>query len=434
MIIIIHKNKDKITDFTGRNYSPFLVLSLLFLSVIFQLIAIQLFNVNPRWDFEVIFNQSKNIALYGEFEGDYLLRYQNNLFITFLLALISKIFTSELFILQYFNVFIITISQYLIYRIVSKIAGKSIGVISLIISVVFFPYIFYAPIVYTDTISLIFLLLPLNILVDKSGNFKSDIITILIVSVLYALGTLLKGTLIIFSIALSIVFLLFLKKWRKLLLILPLIVVILTKIVFDTLAFSTDLIDKEAADKLKFPVTHWIMMGQNSKNNGLYSGEDVTFTYELLQKYSPEKVSKFHMEELNNRLRNRGLIGSIQYNFEKIKHTWTDGTYYALNKLKRHPEQPNNISRLTTGVLGNIVQGLAKIQHLFILIGVLFFAKKFKNENNAIFTFGMLSIIGFFLFFIIWETRSRYIVSLTPILIILCCLGYFGRKKQKIYH
>lgn len=156
MIIIIHKNKDKITDFTGRNYSPFLVLSLLFLSVIFQLIAIQLFNVNPRWDFEVIFNQSKNIALYGEFEGDYLLRYQNNLFITFLLALISKIFTSELFILQYFNVFIITISQYLIYRIVSKIAGKSIGVISLIISVVFFPYIFYAPIVYTDTISLIF--------------------------------------------------------------------------------------------------------------------------------------------------------------------------------------------------------------------------------------------------------------------------------------
>jgi hypothetical protein len=81
-------------------------------------------------------------------------------------------------------------------------------------------------------------------------------------------------------------------------------------------------------------------------------------------------------------------------------------------------------------MVGIIVQGYARIEHLIILVGILFCAKNQRGNNNELINFCMLAVIGFFLFFIIWEARSRYIVSLTPILIILSCIGYFGLKNE----
>jgi len=64
---------------------------------------------------------------------------------------------------------------------------------------------------------------------------------------------------------------------------------------------GTGLIDKEKVEKYSFPVTNWIMMGQNKLNYGMWSGEDVDFTYELLRKYPRKEVSKQHMLELKNK-------------------------------------------------------------------------------------------------------------------------------------
>ena len=95
----------------------------------------------------------------------------------------------------------------------------------------------------------------------------------------------------------------------------------------------------------------------------------------------------------------------------------------------------NNIHKITNGWKGDLVLGIARIQHLLVLIGLLIFAISMrKNVQNPIYLFAMLSVIGFFIFFIMWEARSRYILSLTPILIILSIVGYFSStikyKKQ----
>lgn len=411
---------------------PYLVLSLMLMSIIIQLIIILMFSTSPfTWDFGNLIIEAETMLKTGEL-GRYSTLFPNNWLLVFFLYAIGKILFPQLILYQFFNVAVITVSQFLIYRIAAKLMGRKIGIFTLVVSILFFPYMFYSPIVYSDTISLIFLVLPLNILLNQEGRMKKDWKPIMGASILFAFGFLIKGSLIIFTIAFSIVLLLFLKKWKRFFFVLPLIMVLFVNSGFHFAVYQTGVIDKETVEKNSYPYTHWIMMGQNRTNYGKWTYEDPPFTEKLLRTYPKDEVKKQHWKELKARIGERGPLGTIQYNIEKVKHTWTDGNYFSLNKLMRTPYHPEYFNRLTTGSIGLFVQGYARTQHLLIIIGMLLFAVHTFKKRNEFYTFGMLTIIGFFLFFIMWEARSRYIVSVTPIMILLSCIGYFGLFKEKI--
>lgn len=396
-------------------------LALLVISIIIQFLSLNLFMVNPTWDFKVVIDSSKILLETGELI-DYFVRYNNNSFVVCLLALVGLIFGPDLFIYELFNIFVITISQYLIFKIGFKVGGKTTGLISLFISVLFFPYIFYASIVYTDTLSLPFLLLPLNLLLGRNGKFSFTLIRLTLASIIFSLGLLLKGSLIIFIIALSIVIIIFAEKQKKLLFVLPFVSLLVMKTLFNFTIYGLHILEEDQVKSYSFPVTHWIMMGQREETLGKWSGEDVEFTESLFNNYSKDEIKRIHLAETKKRIIEKGWRGNVLYSTEKIAHTWTDGTYYSLNKIKRYPVYPQNFERLTNGTSGLLLQGFARIQHLLILFGLLF-ALLLKPKGDFI-TFIMLSIIGFFLFFILWEARSRYILSVTPLFILMCSYVY----------
>lgn len=425
-VVLIYRNK--IISFINKIPKPYFIVTLLLVSVLLQFTSVRLLSVNLTWDFGTIVKSAKLLLENNEL-GNYFVMYPNNILLTCILAIVGKISTPDLFSFQVFNIMIITLSQYLIYRITSKVAGYAIGIVSLFMGVFLFPYIFYAPIVYTDTVSLIFLLLPLNMLIDKNGNLNSRLSIILIASVFFSFGMVLKGSLIIFIIALSIVLFLFLQRWKKLYFILPFIVLLLVKTGFSYYIYENEIVDKKQVDRYSFPVTHWLVMAQNGERYGKFATEDFHWTHDLLEENSREKVKQIHLNELKKRITEKGWIGNLHYNIQKLAHTWTDGTYYSLNKLKREPVEPENFNRLVDFKSGDLLQGFARIQHFILLAGLLFIVK--LKKRNEMITFAMLSIIGFFLFFLIWETRSRYLVSLTPLLIIVSCIGYFGINKKE---
>lgn len=134
-------------------------------SVILQLVVVKLFAVKPSWDFGALVNGARLYLENGEV-STYFSIYPNNIFLFCLLVVLGKVFTPSVIVYLLFNILIITLSQYLIFSIASKVAGNSVGVVTLAVSVLFFPYIFFAPVVYTDTISLAFLLLPLYMLLN----------------------------------------------------------------------------------------------------------------------------------------------------------------------------------------------------------------------------------------------------------------------------
>ncbi|KPL59273.1 glycosyltransferase family 39 protein [Rossellomorea vietnamensis] len=419
--LILFLCRNHITRFIEKLPTFATVFTLLGVSVVLQTVVIRELSVTPSWDFGAVVNSAKLFVESGEM-SEYFSLYPNNILLACILALIGNIFTPELLTFQVFNVIVITLSQYLIYRIATKVAGAPVGIVSLLVSVLFFPYIFFAPIVYTDTISLIFLLLPLHILVDKNGDFRGNIFIVSMASILFSFGMLLKGSLVIFVIAIAIVLFLYQKKWRKLYFIIPLLVLLIVKSLFNSAIYHYGILDKAMVEEKSMPVTHWIVMGQNKNKLGKYAEDDVVWTKELLTKYPRETVSQIHYQELKNRISEKGIKGNIAFNIEKIGHTWTDGTYYSLNKLRRIPDHPEHFTHLTTDTPGHLIQGHARVQHLMLLIGLLLFLR-LKNKDSFT-TFSMLSVIGFFLFFIIWETRSRYLVSLTPLMIIVSCMGY----------
>lgn len=340
--MLFYKYREKILKFISGQDAKYLVLSILLFSVILQLTIIHLFNVHPTWDFKVIIQEANNLVN-QDILSSYFVQYPNNTLLVFLLGLIGKLISPQLFVYQFFNIIVITISQYLIFQIVKKLKGRNIGIIALILSVLFQPYIFFAPIVYTDTISLVFLLLPLNLLISEDGKFKKDLARLMLASTIFAIGGLLKGSLIIFLIALSITIFLYMNHWKKLFFVIPFICFFIINGIFSVVIYGFDLINKNDVEKYSFPVTHWIMMGQNKENYGKWSGQDVNYTSDLIDNYPREEISKKHLQELKNRFEERGLIGSLSYNLEKVKHTWTDGTYYSLNKLNRAPVHPDNI-------------------------------------------------------------------------------------------
>ncbi|MGD6778563.1 hypothetical protein ACQCT3_02120 [Sutcliffiella horikoshii] len=398
-------------------------------SLILQLIVVKLFAVKPSWDFGALVNGAKLYLETGEV-FDYFSIYPNNIFLFCILVVIGKVFTPDLSVYILFNIFIIIASQFLIFLIASKAAGRFVGMICLAVSVLFFPYIFFAPIVYTDTISLIFLLLPLYLMLDKNGELKTDMPNILLASFIFSLGMLLKGSLIIFIIAFSITLLFYMKGWKKAYIILPFIMLFVVKTVFNTAIYQFDILDKEQQIQTSFPVSHWLVMAQNGERLGKYSADDVEWTKQLLSTHPRGEVSEIHFEELQHRFQEKGMLGNLGFNLEKITHTWTDGTYYSLNKIKRNPLEPTNITSLLDYKSGDILQGFARVQHLVLFIGLLS-AFSLVKDRKAFVIFCMLSIIGYFFFFLLWETRSRYLVSVTPLIILLSCMSYLKIKFRR---
>ncbi|MEH7179417.1 ArnT family glycosyltransferase [Neobacillus vireti] len=411
-----------------------IVIPLLLTSIVLQILVLKYLNINPSWDFGILVDESKHLLQTGKLVS-YFEFYPNNVFAVCLMAFLGKIFSPNLLVYQVINLILITISQYMIYLLGTKVGSKEIGLYGFILGIFFFPYIFYSPIVYTDTISLPFLLVPMLILaMKKNHSFRYNVILLILSSVIMSFGVLLKGSMIVFMIALSITLFIHMKNWKKSLAILPILLFFVVKTLFNSWIFDSNILDKNNVDKYRFPITHWFLMGQNDQSHGMFNDTDFRYTLNNIQEKPREELIKFHVTESKKRIKSRGLMGNVSFISKKLTSTWADGTYFSLNKLSRNPIIPSNFQALTDGKSGILLLGYARIQHLLLLGGVLFFSFfhwKTERRNNDFFTFAMISLIGFFFFFLLWETRSRYIVSLTPVLIILSSIGYLQPIKEK---
>ncbi|TGA98475.1 hypothetical protein E4665_08105 [Sporolactobacillus shoreae] len=426
-ILMLYKARRRVIHFTEKLPAGRATALLLTFSVGLQVAAVFLFVVHPSWDFGVVVRSARLLSEGGHIDP-YFENYPNNLLIVVILALIGKLIFPSLAVYVALNIFVITLSEFLIGRITARLLGKPAGILSLLASVLFFPYIFYAPIVYTDTLSLFFILLPLALFIRKDGGLREDFHILFVVSVILALGVLLKGLMIVFVIAFSLTMFLFFRKWKKVYFFLPIIIFLLVQSIFNFCIFGSGIANRQLTGQFKFPVTHWLLMGQNQPHYGKYLLSDVLHTQQLLETHSRGEVSQIELGELRKRISEKGWLGNVRFLIEKNAETWSDGTYYALNVLKRKPAVPDHFDALAHHPLGWLTQGYARVQLLVLLAGILLAAIPYlRRQPSAFVIFSMLALIGFFLFLNIWETRSRYLVSLTPVLIILSTMGYFGR-------
>lgn len=70
--------------------------------------------------------------------------------------------------------------------------------------------------------------------------------------------------------------------------------------------------------------------------------------------------------------------------------------------------------------------------HLVVLLLILAGAVKLFKQKNAFESVLSITIFGTFLFLLIWETRSRYLILYLPLMMLLSVYGMVAIKNLKI--
>lgn len=405
--------------------------------LVLQLLAGYFLQMNPVTDMQYIERYSRDFGATGNFDliqkdcdngSVYLIRYPNNLALVFLLSTVYRLcnlvfgYVPSL-VPVIINAFAINVSVLLTVFTARKIFGNRKAIFVLLLCFLFAPFYTYVPYYYTDSLSLPFCIGAIYLFVVAVNSEKKiqKYILLALSGVLVFLGYKLKGSLIIL-LAAALIYV-FLKMNIKQIACIALAVIAGFGSIFAiyTAAFnSMGIVTKEQSDRYEYPYTHWVMMGL--KGLGHYNLKDSNYTNSFESK---AKKQEANIKEIKNRIDNFGPDGLTEHIFNKAVWTWEDGTYY----ISHHIEDCKRENILHSFVLTEGKNHLYffiysnGFQLLLIFLMLMSILKGCIKPDVNILTLLKGIIFAAFIFFLIWETRSRYLYNFTPLFILVAVDG-----------
>lgn len=134
---------------------------------------------------------------------------------------------------------------------------------------------------------------------------------------------------------------------------------------------------------------------------------------------------------IKERISDYGVFGVVKHLAKKIGYTWDDGTYFITRYLK-HGDGNALRSFVTKSPIFYLYA--SAYQAMLLVMMFLSYAKGARQNKRDAITLVRIIIFGVFLFFLIWEARSRYLVNFTPLFIIAAVFGIktlFEAHKRK---
>ena len=302
--------------------------------------------------------------------------------------------------------------------------GRKNALMHLIICILTSPLYLYSAVYYSDTFSLPIGvgILYLWLILKEKDKLVTKILLSVILGILLFVGMKLKILSIFVFIALVVYeFCVGDKKEliKGLCVILP--ITIISTIMFNSLV-ANKLLTKEARDKYQIPVEHWILMGL--KGNGGWSFLDYANTAKA-DTYAERKQNV--KERIVARIEKRNIGKHLKQRYSKIAFTWHDGTYWVSEKLTRGSINKGRLNQFVVkngehvGVYKYITQAMhfSMIIYIIITLGNLIITKDYTNKSHIL----SITIFGLFVFLIIWETRSRFLINILLFMIMLSVNG-----------
>lgn len=394
------------------------------------------------WDMGNVFNSSLELAQTGKVQDTYLLTFPNNIMLTLLNAIVLKLALlinaniDTIFVITIYNAIIVWITILLTYLVAKEIFDDDRANMFLIIALFTMPFYFYTPVFYTDTMSMFFLILMtyLCVKINKcEENSKQKIILQGILGVVSVIGMKVKLTSIFILIAASI-YILLTWNWKKALKnivsIMPtfIITLVIINIVSNQLVYYG-----RDDSTFKVPKLHWVMIGLNE--NGSFSPEDYTTT---MTKPTYEEKEEAEIQSIKEKISQYNAKTFLIHLNDKLIFAWGDGTYYGPIKLERMPHKFGVLHDvvLRYGKYNKYFKYIPQAMHfgmlIFILINTFFIIKEKRYSKNINIIF-IITICGFLAFLLIWENRSRYVITALPIMLLLEVEGinYLNIKSKR---
>lgn len=430
---ILNKKEDIITN---KKFICMIIAAVI-ISASLQGISAYFLAVEPTWDYGIIFKSAYEYVTTDSIQTytTYFDRYQNNAGIFFLISRYFKLLyglgiTQQVGLLaagMVLNIVFMQISTVFMALFCRNTFGTKAAVLYLIISTFFMPYIGYAPIFYTDTLSMPFAALALYFfsMCIKSLAISKQVLWGIGISFSLFIGYIIKGSTIIILIAM-LIYMLFKLNIKRLGLIMVSVIVplFLLSMVFSTVVRSVGIIHDDEK-KHQYPAEYWIYLGLN--DGGIYTQEDDEYCRGL-ENYDVRKEKM--REKIFKQLEDYGVIGLTKHIWEKARGTYSDGTYFASSILARgEPYHENSFIRQLFSVKGKYYSFMRSYQNGYhLLMLVLLMLGMFISLRDKQFTFKALlniAIFGLTLFLLIWETRARYLLNFTPVMHVLCANTVF---------
>lgn len=364
----------------------------------------------------------------------YFYRYPNNwpiLFFWSIMFRLSYLVTGG--VSEYYPVVIntiaINVSILLTVLLAQKIYGNKKAVFTFLICFLFLPYYTYTPFYYTDSLSMPLLMAGIYLLYNamhSDTRYKKYVLMGVSGAVMF-LAYKMKGS-VLLLIAVTVVYV-FLTCGIKRFACFMLAFFVGIGSIGVTYKVTTSAVfgvyDDELSDKYEFPSIHWIMMGLQGL--GYYHPYDAEYTASFENKEAKQEGDMIRLNKRLDRLNNavQGEDNMMDHIIKKAVWTWEDGSYYA----SHHISDPIQQTWLHDIVL---IEGKDYYSYycftcgiqLFLIFCMIRSAIKSMIKPKIDFTILFKGVIfAALVFFIIWETRSRYIFNFTPLFILLACDG-----------
>lgn len=392
-----------------------------------QLAVAWLLPVEPSWDFGAVYVSARE---YVEGVGistylHYFERFQNNTGLLVWEILLFKALRllgaaspqADLWAGMLMNIAVIDAAILFALLFCRRVWGNGRALLLLLLCLLFTPYILYAPIFYTDSMSMLFVTLPLYLLSLYKGQEKpwARLGLGAATGVLLAFGTKVKGSVAVLLVAL-VLYALFNLSWKRLLglLLAVLIPFGAFTVFFDWQVRSRGIIDPASAYQHQFPTEYWLYMGL--QGDGGFSKDDFDYMYSLEDVGQRREAARAGIAQ---RLREYGLAGVAEHLTKKAAYTFGDGTCFIWVQLRRQPLYEGRIGRLSQEA-----QPFYRAQDAYqalLLVCILLALVKGLLSAEGLDWAALLavSLFGLALFLMMWETRSRYLLNFTPVMLLL---------------
>lgn len=448
IILIISKKMNEIKMSKKSKILICIVCMIVYIAT--QIYWINIRNATPVGDQKTVY--SATVSMYKENWNElehskYLELYPQQITLATAYATIFKIFGStNVKILQYLNVIANSLTA-IILLLISKLLAKSYKINKIrtfILITTFFTLQLLSTFIYGDIISMPMYLLAIYFAMKYGMEEKNKYI---IVSACFmSISYILRMNNLICIIALIIYFILNMLKKEKnikkimqkgILIILFILISILPATIIKTVIQNKLILDKE----MQYPTEGYIYMGmqESYKSNGWYSDYGSWAWEDLIGSKDRYKVAI--KERIKYFTENPKYF--IKFYIIKVASMWTENTYAGLwynqtynfdipeneEKIKAESMQLDEKIKDKENVL--VIYQKALILTIFG-VTILAIIKNRKNLSNELILL-ITVFIGGFLFHIIWEAKSRYIIPYIVILIPIAsiCINNFNEKNKE---
>ena len=300
--------------------------------------------------------------------------------------------------------------------------------------VLFLPLANFQSYFYTFLIMTYSLLFVISILI-RCEKRELSYAAIILISVILTVGNIDRRTTILMGIAFSIYLLIMEKKiTKKLCSVMVMVVIIGTTNAF--VAFNYNFHDLNISREA-LPTSYWIRAGQNTESRGRNNVYDNRANLDAISEGRNEEINQENIEITIERIRDRGIVGNIEFYADKLSWAWGSGDFdmytrstFASNHRDIDPDNEQSIMSFALTNESYVIRFLLNIYILiFYMLFVYYIQKAFREKEywTSYFLVFMLTFSGMILFSMLSEIAPRRVFPVIPALIYVTIHTYFKK-------